>query len=404
MQNVAIVTRSTYANVALRDRSPAATAPVITTSALPDGAVGAAYSQVIQATGTEPITAAVQSGSLPTGLSLNASTRVLSGAPTTPVLVSFTVRATNSAGYDDQALTLLVPNEGSGGTGPVVTTVTLVPVSTTVEAGGTVDLIATVEDELGNPIANVVGSVESTSSGNATGSWLAPTDSNGAATIRVTGVAAGGGVSNGYANISAIVDGVRSNACAVTITAPASGTVTGVSVSPATASVAVSQQQQFSANVSGTGPFSTAVVWSVQSGGGLVSASGMYTAPASPTTAVVRAAAAANSSIYGEATIVVTAESVVDAVVPSAMRISEWEGGARDVRVRVTVSAGSPAGVVVAATSSDSTRVSIAASAVANAQGVATFPVQFLIGGRSVLTFTSGPDSVEMLAVVRVLG
>ena len=59
-------------------------APTITTTTLPNGAVNSAYSQVINVSGgTNPINFGVISGSLPTGLSLNSSTGAITGTPTT---------------------------------------------------------------------------------------------------------------------------------------------------------------------------------------------------------------------------------------------------------------------------------------------------------------------------------
>jgi hypothetical protein len=55
----------------------------ITTASLPNGTVGTAYSATLEATsGTKPYTWSVYSGSLPAGLSLNASSGVISGTPT----------------------------------------------------------------------------------------------------------------------------------------------------------------------------------------------------------------------------------------------------------------------------------------------------------------------------------
>jgi len=66
----------------------------ITTSSLPNGTVGTAYSQTLAATGgTSPYTWKITSGSLPTGLSLSSS-GVISGTPTTaggPTSVTFQV-------------------------------------------------------------------------------------------------------------------------------------------------------------------------------------------------------------------------------------------------------------------------------------------------------------------------
>lgn len=81
-------------------------APVITTTSLPDAEVGAAYSQTVVASGTAPITFAVTSGGLPAGLSLNANTGAITGTPTTLEIYSFTITATNAAGSDDQAYTV----------------------------------------------------------------------------------------------------------------------------------------------------------------------------------------------------------------------------------------------------------------------------------------------------------
>lgn len=70
----------------------------VTTSALAGGTVGSAYSQTLQAIGgTSPYTWAVTSGSLPSGLSLNSSTGVISGTPGSNGTSNFTVTATDSS-------------------------------------------------------------------------------------------------------------------------------------------------------------------------------------------------------------------------------------------------------------------------------------------------------------------
>jgi sugar lactone lactonase YvrE len=62
------------------------------------GVVGAGYSYTFNASGSPAPTFSVGSGSLPTGLSLNSSTGVLAGTPTTPGLFSFTVTASSVSG------------------------------------------------------------------------------------------------------------------------------------------------------------------------------------------------------------------------------------------------------------------------------------------------------------------
>lgn len=99
--------KTDYAS-ALQNISPATPqAPFITTTSLPDGKVGVAYSQALAATGTTPITWTLESGSLPAGLSLSSS-GIISGTPTTAGTFTFTVKATNSAGSDTQELSIVI--------------------------------------------------------------------------------------------------------------------------------------------------------------------------------------------------------------------------------------------------------------------------------------------------------
>jgi hypothetical protein len=65
----------------------------ISTSTLPAGTKGAAYSQTLTASGGKtPYTWSISSGSLPTGLTLNSSTGVISGTPTKKGKSSFAVK------------------------------------------------------------------------------------------------------------------------------------------------------------------------------------------------------------------------------------------------------------------------------------------------------------------------
>ncbi|TDO18119.1 putative Ig domain-containing protein [Mycobacterium sp. BK086] len=103
----------------------AAVAPVITTTALGGTPqAGTPYSQVIVATGSVPMTWAVEVGSLPTGLNLDEDSGVISGTPTVSGAYSFTIRATNAAGYDDQAFSGSI-----AGAPPNITTTSLNPLS-----------------------------------------------------------------------------------------------------------------------------------------------------------------------------------------------------------------------------------------------------------------------------------
>ena len=88
--------------------------PTITTNSLPNGTVGTTYNQTLHASGgTAPYTWAITVGSLPAGLSLNTSTGVISGTPTTAQTSSFTVRVTDAAAKTDtKALAITIDPAG----------------------------------------------------------------------------------------------------------------------------------------------------------------------------------------------------------------------------------------------------------------------------------------------------
>ena len=86
------------------------TPPTITTSSLDldGGVVGTAYTETtLAASGDPPITWSIDSGALPDGLTLSAA-GVISGTPTVDDTFNFTVKATNAAGSDTQALIIVI--------------------------------------------------------------------------------------------------------------------------------------------------------------------------------------------------------------------------------------------------------------------------------------------------------
>jgi len=69
----------------------------ITTSSLPSGTIGAAYSQTLTATGgMPPYTWSISSGNLPNGLNLNNSTGAITGPPSTSGTFNFIIQVTDA--------------------------------------------------------------------------------------------------------------------------------------------------------------------------------------------------------------------------------------------------------------------------------------------------------------------
>jgi hypothetical protein len=85
---------------------PAGSSLQFSTSSLPAGQVGAAYSTMVQATGgTTPYHWSISSGGLPAGLTLSATTGTISGTPTTSGSVTFTAKVTDSTSPTAQTAT-----------------------------------------------------------------------------------------------------------------------------------------------------------------------------------------------------------------------------------------------------------------------------------------------------------
>src|SRR5262249_36855352 len=77
----------------------ACTAPVVSPASLSLLSLGTAFSSTLTATGSDgPYTFSVSDGTLPPGLSLNSSTGVLSGTPSTRGTANFTIAATSNGG------------------------------------------------------------------------------------------------------------------------------------------------------------------------------------------------------------------------------------------------------------------------------------------------------------------
>mgnify|MGYP000836858248 CR=1 FL=1 len=91
--------------------APSSHSVTITTDTLPDGKVGEAYSQILTATGTTPITWSIDDSNLPADLSLNKDTGEISGTPTADGTAKFTVKAENSVGSDTKELSITITKD-----------------------------------------------------------------------------------------------------------------------------------------------------------------------------------------------------------------------------------------------------------------------------------------------------
>ena len=171
--------------------------PTITTTSLSNGTVGIGYSTTLAADGTAPITWSVDSDSLPAGLSLDASTGVISGTPTAEGVSTFTVTAANAYGSDSRKFTLDIDKSGA----VPVTGVKLDKTSLTLQETDSATLTATVDpDNATNKNMNWESSDTS----------IATVDANG----KVTAISAG----NATITATAADGSGESASCSVTVT------------------------------------------------------------------------------------------------------------------------------------------------------------------------------------------
>jgi len=108
---IAIIAVIGFSMTACEEPNSNGTAPTITTTSLPNGTLGTAYSQQLAATGDATITWSIETGTLPNGLTLS-TTGVISGTPTTANTFNnnFTVKATNATGNNTKALSIVISN------------------------------------------------------------------------------------------------------------------------------------------------------------------------------------------------------------------------------------------------------------------------------------------------------
>jgi large repetitive protein len=179
--------------------------PALLFAAPPGGEVNVAYSDQLTVTGgTSPFTWSVSTGTLPPGLTLGASTGLLSGTPTTAGSFTFTVKVTDHAGLSDTepvTLTIISGPSLSFPAPPAGWTRTVYSDTLTV-SGGTSPYAWTVS------AGSLPAGISLSASGNLTGTPTAAgtssftvkvTDANGQAATQATSITIAAGVSATFA-------------------------------------------------------------------------------------------------------------------------------------------------------------------------------------------------------------
>lgn len=201
------------------------TAPTLVASpsagALSAGTPGLAYTQTLSTSGgASPYTYAVTAGSLPSGLSLNTSTGVISGTPTTTGTASFTVRVTDSSinhigtsrtRSTDYSISVSLASQS---------TLTVVPAATTINPNGTTSLTSSGGSGTG-AVTYAVASGGCTVSG----TTLTAPSNTGTCTVTATKAADSSYAAVTSAPITITVSAVP--APTVTATSPNTGTTAG---------------------------------------------------------------------------------------------------------------------------------------------------------------------------------
>ena len=263
---------------------------IVTATSAADTTQSASATVTVSAPQTVAVTIKPGSASLSTG-GTQQFTASVTGSSNTSVTWSATSGSVSSAG--------LYTAPGSAGTFTVTATSVA---DTTKSASATVTVSAPV---VGVTISPVSASMLTSGTQQFTASVT------GSSNTSVTWSASGGSISTGgmftapstagtvTVKATSVADTTKSASAAVTVTAQA----VAVSVSPGTASLTPSATQQFTATVTGT--TSTGVTWSAT--GGVVSSSGLYTAPATAGTFAVTATSVADPTKSASASVSVAA-------------------------------------------------------------------------------------------------
>ena len=308
--------------------------PITVTAHLGNATQGKPFSGSITAVGgIAPYHFSIRGGALPSGLSLNGSTGVISGTPKNVGETDFTVRVAGLhwINLTDMGLQMTVSPEATH------ITVTVTPGTATVASGTSQQLTGVVH-----------GSENQQIRWNATAGTVTPTG-------LFTAPSAVEKTMDAIVTATSVAD-TKATAQSTIVITPKTGIT--VSVSPASATVASGAAQQLTATVHGS--TNTQVRWSTTAG--TVSTSGLFTAPTvtNSTTAMVTATSAASSSASATATISVSAGSsttlsISSSNLPGATKGSSYyaglsaTGGSQPYKWSMTTGS-LPAGVTFSAT------------------------------------------------------
>jgi sugar lactone lactonase YvrE len=281
----------------------------ITPSMVFAGTVGSAYGPVlIQGTGGSGQVTFTESGTLPAGISFT-STGSLSGTPTQVGTFPFTVRANDTNGDSTSQPYSLTINPA----------ISVTPAVVSVVEGSTQQFTATV---IGTTNTAVSWSVQAGGAGGTisttTGLYTAPA-TTGIDTVIATSAAFPGAIAT----------------ATVTVTAPQ---IT-VSIAPLNPTVPTKGTQQFMATVTGT--TNSNVIWSFQPAavGGMISTSGLFTAPATVGLYTVTATTVAIPAAEASTTVtVIPATPPPPASIALAERISVTDTPTNPYMESITVS------------------------------------------------------------------
>lgn len=220
------------------------------------------------------------------------------------------------------------------------TAISAIPASLTMPAGGTAVVRAVNQAGVSIPGA-VVTSAATSGSPIAITPDLTDLDGN-----LVVTASAGGTASL----IFSIVNQAGSTLSATVPINVGGASVSTVTVTPSSASLSAGQTQQFTSVIVGGG----STTWTVQSGLGSISASGLYTAPSVATEAVVRGAKTGDLDVYDEAAITVSANAIstIGGVFLSTPNQFVAPGGTVSWRIKIEVNGEAFAGAVVTPTAS----------------------------------------------------